>query len=1265
MLGYILNKLRHIKLQKKVSNSQYFSSNWYIENYKQQLINFSGSPLTHYLTIGWKLGNDPSPLFSTKKYLSRYKDVRDSGICPLVHYVTNGFNEERIVDHAVNQVIKKSVKNCGSVLFVINGYDLATQNYRVHNFFQPLMAYGWNIKVIKDRNALLEIDNKWDIIVFNRIAAGEQMIEAQINYRKNGGILIHDIDDLIFNPDKAKLQDSFIKRDKQGQDARLAAMEKIKASVLASDLVTVTTQALADQVNEFGKRSFVIPNSLQTNMPLASDKETDLINICYLSGTATHDKDFEECEQALIQVLRENENVVLNIVGELALAEELENSSQLVRHEFMSHINMLIFLSSMDINLAPLELNNEFTECKSELKIFEAAFYGVPTVASATAAFTATIEDSVNGFIASNKEQWYTALTALVESNEYREKIGLHAKETISAIFSTKVVAAKLNSLYRYLLANKHESLLQISNTTLYDFTAQNTEISEDIVKHCGLLDESFYKHNYPDLLKQNGALHYSKFGRNELRKPSKNFDGWWYDVTNGEYNSQNTHYNPIVHAVFHASGKNSLLKAPKIIKDKHTYKLPSDYKRVCIFAGYDADGLVDETLVAYIAELSKYCDVYFMGDCEYQEGEIEKLRPHVVNAWSERHGQYDFGSYKNLLLGKLGWNELAKYDEVLLANDSVYLLSSLKPVFEKMSQSDCAWWGMQATKGMAFTKTHDSQNLVRNVSHPMTDELLGDFEQTPYYDFHVGSYFIAFRKNVIQDVGFRKIIESISLVNKKKLILDFEVGISRYLVGRSFKLETFVEELHAFHPVYTENLFYLISEKGFPFLKRYLLANNHYYVPQLGRLLDEYDLLVDDSIVKHLHRTIGQEQLTRNLNFSLLDAYQASAFEKLSDDEFKKLDTKIAKDPNLWVFPVCYYDHLLTGNDRALFEHVKNDPRIRKVILTRSKSVEMTGVNVYSFDINLPEAQQIILRAKNIFLKHGPRINIPYPCEYNIRNFVNLWHGIPLKRIGVSSLDVDGGKVTEIIAHNRPNRCVISSSKIDRLAMTAAFYPLTYGQVPITGLPRIDFINMEESALPSDFQRELNKLRDVLSGRKLVLYAPTFRNSQADGYYDFSKQELANYQDLLSSNNAVLGVREHMADSAKSYNETLKNIGCLNLSSDNYPNIEVLYRLADVLVTDYSSCYIDFLSTRKPIVSFAYDLENYMERERGFYYGIDDVFPGAICTDFKNMLVCLEEAMNSGVKDLEKYERVRQVFFEFDDQLSSQRVAELVYNLG
>lgn len=1265
MLSQIKQKLQSINLKKKISKSPFFSEVWYKKTYAEQLSTFDKSPLIHYLTIGWRLGFDPAPNFSTNGYLESYPDVKASDDCPLAHYILHGIKEDRTLNTTGQSALLSGKISQQSILFVINGYDKATQKYRVHNFVKPLQAYGWNVKVVLDKDAVLAMNAPWDIVVFNRISANEAVLAAQQTYRNKGGVLIYDIDDLIFNPEKARLQDSFKKRDVEGQNARLAAMARIKSSALAADLMTVTTDALALEAKKMGQSAFVIPNSLPPQMPPAIDKQKNIINICYLSGTASHDRDFKECESAVIEILSTYDNVVFNLVGELALCDELNNHEQVIRHDLMSHNNMLQFLSSMDINLAPLELGNEFTECKSELKIFEAAYYAVPTVASTTAAFSQVINGGENGYLASSAKEWLEALVSLVENKPYRNALGDMAKKTIATVFNVNVIAAKLHSFYSYLLANKEKSLAEVTNEQLYQFVCVDKPLQYELMTHCALFNANDYKTLYPDLVNVDAAQHYIDFGYKELRKPSYMFDAWWYDVSKGQYNSKNTKYNPVLHALFHAKGNNCHFSTPRAICDIKKYSLPQKVKRACLFAGYDADGIIDATVIKYIAELAEYCDVYYLADCEISEEELSKLTPFVKGAWAERHANYDFGSYKSLLTDKVGWQAAEQYDEIIFANDSVYLLGNLNHVFAKMDKSDCAWWGMQATKGMAFTKDHASQNHVSGINHSLDDTWFSKFESTPYYDFLVGSYFIAFRKNVIQDAGFKKIIESISYVNKKKLILDYEVGISRYLIGQSFKLETFVEQLHAFHPVYTENLLHLINHAGFPFLKRYLLANNHYYVPQLGKLLETYNLLSDVDVNAHLLRTVGQETLDKNLNLSLLDSYKATTFDKLPPAAFNKLDETTIKDPNLWVFPVCFYDHLLTGNDRAVFEQVKNDPRIRKVVLTRSKDIVLSGVNVHFYDIDTAEAQQIIIRAKNIFLKHGPRINIPYPCEYEQRNFINLWHGIPLKRIGVSSLDSAGERFQNLVEHNKPNRCVISSSKIDRLAMTAGFYPLTFNEVPVTGLPRIDFITMPENELPKDMRQELNELREQLAGRKLALYAPTFRNAQEDAYFDFTEKQLEDLKGLLVKNNVVLGVREHMADTSKSYNEALAPIGCLNFSAANVINIEMLYRLADVLITDYSSCYIDYLATRKPVISFAYDLESYMNEERGFYYDIHEVFPGPVCTEFDTMLAELSRGLSGSKIDSDHYERVRTLFFDFDDQLNSQRVVELVHSLA
>src|SRR5690606_21549422 len=102
------------------------------------------------------------------------------------------------------------------------------------------------------------------------------------------------------------------------------------------------------------------------------------------------------------------------------------------------------------------------------------------------------------------------------------------------------------------------------------------------------------------------------------------------------------------------------------------------------------------------------------------------------------------------------------------------------------------------------------------------------------------------------------------------------------------------------------------------------------------------------------------------------------------------------------------------------------------------------------------------------------------------LHNLINLWHGIPLKRFGPASLGLADKDLAAIKRENLLCRAVISSSKVDALAMASAFYPLRYQDVWITGLPRNAFILRDEQRLPVDFRQELAKLVEELGGRRL-----------------------------------------------------------------------------------------------------------------------------------------------------------------------------------
>ena len=790
-------------------------------------------------------------------------------------------------------------------------------------------------------------------------------------------------------------------------------------------------------------------------------------------------------------------------------------------------------------------------------------------------------------------------------------------------------------------------------------------EFDMALIAASGAFDPDYYLANNHDVA-ANGldpVAHFCRHGWKELRNPSPGFDVWWYWASHLDPASERI--NPLVHYL--VSGMAPRPAKREAASGTATAMRLSAPRRVCLFAGYDPDGRVDDYVVRYVRELSRHADVYYLADCWMPPEELARLAPFVKGAWAERHGTYDFGSWSRLATTHVGWEAISGYDELLLVNDSCYLVRSLDQVFAKMDATACDWWGLQATKGIAATRSVSSNRFAHRI--PM-EEVLRDwlpcYESDYTYDFLIGSYFLAFRKPAASDPVFRKLLSRVVQQRGKKLIIQkYEIGMTRLLLSRGFPPATYIEWLYPFHPIFSDTHFTLLEE-GFPVFKRYLLSDNHYLAVDLSDWKSRVQSIVPDAPVEEMERNLlrvaHDDRLQRSFSVRIAGDGKPLAPKLLTGEEMAREDERTPKFDHWWAFPVCAYDHLLTGNERAVFEQVRDDPSIRKIVLTRGRRVSLEGENVVVCPLDSPEGQYHLLRAKQIFVKHSPRINAKYPISAKLHNFINLWHGIPLKRFGPASLDMEQ-KLDWVYRENRDCRAVIASSKVDALAMAAAFYPLPYRDVWITGLPRNDFIVCDESRLPWDFLEEGRRLEAERAGRKLVLFAPTFKNAQADAYYRFSDEELDWLRTWLEANNAVLGVREHMADRAHAYYAQLAPLGALDLSAARYPNIEVLYRQSAALVTDYSSCAIDFMLTGRAAISFAYDFEHYAGTERGLFYDLDHVFPGPVCRDFASFSDALSDVFVSAPGQAEAELRHR-TFFDYDDDGNARRVAHRVRGL-
>lgn len=788
-----------------------------------------------------------------------------------------------------------------------------------------------------------------------------------------------------------------------------------------------------------------------------------------------------------------------------------------------------------------------------------------------------------------------------------------------------------------------------------------------------GLFDRRYYLDNNPEVKRsgQDPLFHFCQHGWQTLRNPSPDFDVWWYWCRH--LDPAHAMVNPLLHyaRVGKAAGLDTRPPAAPVHKcSGHAWPAGKQIRRICLFAGYDPDGIIDDCVIAWLRELSRHADVYYLADGEMRPGELDKISEWVKGAWSVRHGAYDFGSWSLLAKRKVGWPIIEQYDELMFVNDSGYLLRDLDDVFARMDARPCDWWGLQATKGIGATRRKKSNRFDRPISiDRVKRELLSRYENEYLYDFHVGSYFLVFRRPVIDDGQFRKLINAVTKQEEKlNIIRKYEIGLTRHLIASGHSFDTFIPDLYPFHPVYSETAFELI-EKGFPLLKRYFLANNHYRVPGLvdwkKRLADRGADAPVEAMEKNLFRVSDYEDLYNNLRLEKPFRGEPRPPVLLEGYAFAKADRAAPKHDHWWAFPTCAYSHVFSGNERAVFEAVRDDPSIKKIILAREKYVDIPGENVVVAPLRSREGQYYLMRARQIFIKHSPTRNLIYPVDPSLHNVINLWHGIPLKRIGYASLDMRHHLKT-LAAEHAKCRAVIASSKVDAMAMASAFYPLSYNEVWQTGLPRNDFIVRDFSALPEDMQSEIYRLRQILDGRRLVLFMPTFKRAQAKGYYTFSDAELACLKEWLERYHAVLGVREHMADQARTYASQLSSIGAVEVNSNRFPNVEMLYREAAVLITDYSSSFIDFMLTGRPVVSFAYDYDRYINHERGLFYDMELVFPGPVCKDFAALMEALQSALDETSEGDagSMYIWKRRLFFDHMDDRNARRVVEKVKSL-
>ncbi len=379
-------------------------------------------------------------------------------------------NEPRMVQAAASpgEVVQRhqAVGEAALTLaYVVNSHDLMTQQYRVFTYAEALARHGFDSTIYRDPELRLDDLPHADILILNRVVWSPRIESLIERFRAHGSVVLFDIDDLVFDPSRVDLL-RFV--ESTGADFRqqmTSFLEGIRKTMLLCDAVTVSTPALKVEVEQLGMPAFVVPNCIDAVQFRLADERTsgrrdrssaDVVRIGYFSGTKTHARDFAACAAALERLLGEYPQAELLVVGHLDLPANLAAYAGRVRVlPLMPHEQMLAVLAEVDINLAPLETGNAFTECKSELKVFEAAMYSVPTVASPTGPFRAVITHGRNGMLAGDSDEWYQCLASLLDDPERRRSIGTAARAEIAPRFNIETTVLEAKTIYS--AAVRHE----------------------------------------------------------------------------------------------------------------------------------------------------------------------------------------------------------------------------------------------------------------------------------------------------------------------------------------------------------------------------------------------------------------------------------------------------------------------------------------------------------------------------------------------------------------------------------------------------------------------------------------------------------------------------------------------------------------------------------------------------------------------------------------------------------------------------------------
>ena len=378
--------------------------------------------------------------------------------------------------------------------------------------------------------------------------------------------------------------------------------------------------------------------------------------------------------------------------------------------------------------------------------------------------------------------------------------------------------------------------------------------------------------------------------------------------------------------------------------------------------------------------------------------------------------------------------------------------------------------------------------------------------------------------------------------------------------------------------------------------------------------------------------------------------------------------------DPEKWVFS-SVHNRAFNYNSSALFQYVKeHHPEIQAFYVMedpaeRERLQERFGKDAI-IDTSTREGIRKVLSCKVWFTSTAPPLyGIGFRKKYCI---INLWHGVPLKKIGMEQENLS--RLTRwyykyLFADNY--EAVVTTSE-ELIPVMSKSFLVEPERIKVWGQPRNDMLFQK-----IDSQEQMKKIfreEQLPKFTKLLLYAPTFRDQGETRLFPFEEFEgeereaaIRRLQEFLEKNQSILCIRMHLYE--KEGYEWLRALDRPGsrvrfLNEDRAEDIMEVLAMFDLLITDYSSIYIDYLLLERPIVFLPYDREEYLQT-RGFNFDYDEVTPGPKPKSYAEFLNFIEGLLYNEMNYVENRKKIERKFNKIQDSCSENICREVKKTVG